>query len=136
MNNTIDNKEFVKLIQENKGIVFKICNSYCHNKEDREDLAQEIIYQLWRSCQTFRADLKFSTWMYKVALNVAISFNRKSKRVNTMVPLSEDLKNIEDENDDYENEYEKTRKLLHQFINELKELEKGTYNSFLRKKKL
>ena len=62
MDNQNNKKELVKLIQENKGIVFKICNSYCHNKGDREDLAQEIIYQLWKSGKTFHADQKFSTW--------------------------------------------------------------------------
>jgi len=130
-------KEFVKLIQENKGIVFKICNSYCHNKEDREDLAQEIIYQLWKSGKTFHADQKFSTWMYRVALNVAISFYRKSKSATALVSLKENLKDIEDndyENADYENEYEKTRKSLQKSINELKELDRALIILFLEAK--
>ena len=128
-------KEFVKLIQENKGIVFKICNSYCHNREDREDLAQEIIYQLWRSGKTFNADQKFSTWMYRVALNVAISFYRKSKSASTLVSFTENLKDIEDDEDaDYENEYEKTRRLLQKRINELKELDRALIILFLEAK--
>ena len=134
MDNHIDKKEFLKLIQENKGIVFKICNSYCHDKASREDLAQEIIYQLWRSIQTFHTDLKFSTWMYRVALNVAISFYRKNKRVTTTISLSENLKDIEDQYDDYEDEYEKTRKLLQRFINELKEFDRTLIILYLESK--
>ncbi len=134
MNNPIDRKEFVKLIQENKGIIFKICNSYCHNKEKREDLAQEIVYQLWRSSHSFHANLKFSTWMYRVALNVAISYYRKSKRSDTMVSLSDNLIDIENEDDDIEDEYEKNRKLLQQFINELKELDRTLIILFLEAK--
>ena len=135
MNNPIDRKEFVKLIQENKGIIFKICNSYCHNKEKREDLAQEIVYQLWRSCHTFHSDLKFSTWMYRVALNVAISYYRKSKRSDAVVSLSDNLKDIEDDDDDdIEDEYEKNRRLLQRFINELKELDRTLIILFLEAK--
>ena len=134
MDNQIDKKEFVKLIQENRGIIFKICNSYCHNKEKREDLAQEIVYQLWRSRHSFHSDLKFSTWMYRVALNVAISYYRKSKRSDTMVSLSENLKDIEDEYDDIEDEYEKNRKLLQRLINELKELDRTLIILFLEAK--
>lgn len=130
-------KELIKLIQENKGIVFKICNSYCHHREDREDLAQEIIYQLWRSGKTFHAEQKFSTWMYRVALNVAISFYRKRKSANALVYFTENLIDIEDndyKNVDYENEYEKTRKLLQKCINELTELDRALIILFLEAK--
>src|SRR5690242_174359 len=76
--NASPNKEiFTKLINENKGIVYKVCNTYCRNKNSRDDLAQEILYNLWKSFYSFRTDLKFSTWMYRIALNVAISFYRK-----------------------------------------------------------
>jgi RNA polymerase sigma-70 factor (ECF subfamily) len=71
MDNQNDLGEFVRLMWEHKGIVYKICNSYCNNREDREDLAQEITYQLWRSGHTFRAGQKFSTWMYRVAPSLA-----------------------------------------------------------------
>jgi RNA polymerase sigma factor (sigma-70 family) len=137
MNYQNNKRELVRLIQENKGIVFKICNSYCHDREDRKDLAQEIIYQLWRSAKTFHADQKFSTWMYKVALNVAISFYRKNKSANALVSFTENLKDIEDndyENAEYENEYESTRKLLQKCINELKELDRALIILFLEAK--
>ncbi len=72
--------ELLKLISENKGIIVKICNSYCQDGTDREDLAQEIIIQLWKSGMDFNPDFKFTTWVYRVALNVAISFYRKGKK--------------------------------------------------------
>jgi RNA polymerase sigma factor (sigma-70 family) len=70
-------REFTKLIRENKGIIYKICNTYCYGKDDRDDLAQEIIYNLWKSLNNFNPAFKFSTWMYRIALNVAISFYRR-----------------------------------------------------------
>ncbi len=60
--------EFLRLIEENKAILFKISNSYCPNRDDREDLIQEIIFQLWKSAQTFDTKRKFSTWMYRIAV--------------------------------------------------------------------
>ena len=61
MNIQPDKEKFVQLIQNNKGIIYKICNSYCNNKNDRDDLAQEIVYNLWKSFISFNPDLKFST---------------------------------------------------------------------------
>ena len=66
-------------MEEHKGILHKVCNSYCRNREDREDLAQEIAVHLWRSFGTFDGRCRFSTWMYRVSLNVAISFYRRER---------------------------------------------------------
>src|SRR5438874_123042 len=107
-------EEFLNLIQQNKGIIFKICNSYCHNKDDREDLAQEIIYQLWRSWHKFDPGYKFSTWMYRIALNVAITFYRKEKKSKDNIPITGHLVEIE-ESHDTSAEIEKNINLLQQF---------------------
>jgi len=135
MDNQNDLGEFVRLMQEHKRIVYKIGISYCSNREDREDLAQEIIYQLWRSGHTFRAGQKFSTWMYRVALNVAISFYRKRKSAQSVVAYQEHLADLADqeENDD-ENELEKARRKLQQCIRELKELDRALIILFLESK--
>ena len=129
-----DKEELVKLIQINKGIIFKICNLYCYNKDDREDLAQEIIYQLWRSGHTFQSDFKFSTWMYRVALNVAISFYRKNKSTQALVSFTGNITDIEDISDDSESEYEHRRIQLQHFIDELNELDKALMILFLEAK--
>ena len=117
-------KEFTRLIRENKGIIYKICNSYCADKDDRDDLAQEIIYNLWKSFNSFNPEFKFSTWMYRIALNVAISFYRQEKKFKNHDSISEGLIVFE-ENPEDKNEVENNLLLLQDFINELKEIDKA-----------
>lgn len=85
----MEEERFLGLIVENKGIILKICNAYCDNKTDREDLAQEIIYTLWKVRETYNPALKYTTWMYRVALNVAISFYRASAAYRKKLLLAE-----------------------------------------------
>lgn len=68
--------EFAQLLERHRGIVLKIAHSYCRDVEDRRDLAQEIAAQLWRALPAWDRARPFSTWMYRVALNVAISHAR------------------------------------------------------------
>jgi len=70
-------ERFQTVVDQHKKILYKVCNSYCRNRDDRDDLAQEIIIQLWRSFGKFDERYQFSTWMYRIALNVAISFYRR-----------------------------------------------------------
>ena len=79
----IDENEFVKLIQENDRIIHKVVGLYADSAEDKQDLFQETLLQLWKSSKSFRGEASFTTFMYKVALNVALSFNRKTKRMQT-----------------------------------------------------
>ena len=125
------NDQFIALIQQNKRILFKICNSYCRDRSDREDLAQEIVYQLWRSFATYNANFKFSTWMYRVALNVAISFYRKDRRQKNVHVLSENLIEIENEQED---DLEENIQRLQGFILELKELDRALILLYLEDK--
>jgi len=67
-----EKNRFLEQIEQNQDIVHKICCLYAANRDDRKDLSQEIICQLWKSYQSFRGDSKFTTWMYKVALNTAL----------------------------------------------------------------
>jgi len=73
-----ENKHFLSMLANNKGIIYKVANSYCKNVEDRNDLIQEITINLWKSWSKYNDKFKVSTWMYKIALNVAISFYRKT----------------------------------------------------------
>jgi RNA polymerase sigma factor (sigma-70 family) len=127
-----DREQFVRLIQDNRGIVFKICNSYCRNASDREDLAQEIIYQLWRSYAMFNATYTFSTWMYRIALNTAISFYRKEKTTASFSHITEHLVDIKEPEDNPATEQNIV--LLQQFINELKDLDKALVLLYLEEK--
>lgn len=81
-------RQFETLLQEHRGIVLKVASVYAHGSEDRSDLAQEIAVQLWRSFGGYDpARAKFSTWMYRVALNVAISHVRQAARDERLEPL-------------------------------------------------
>ena len=73
-------KEFISLLNQHQKIVFKVCNLYLDRHSDREDLFQEITLQAWKAYRNFRGDAKFSTWLYRVALNTAITYFRKEKR--------------------------------------------------------
>jgi len=74
------NDRFVQLLEEHKRILYKVASAYCADAEDRRDLVQEMVIQLWRSFPRYDDRLKFSTWMYRVAMNVAISFLRSEGR--------------------------------------------------------
>lgn len=75
---------FLELVEQNQDIIHKICGLYARNTDDRKDLSQEIVYQLWKSYQSFRGDARFTTWMYKVALNTALLNSRRNQsRVRT-----------------------------------------------------
>jgi len=80
---------FIQLLEENRGIIHKICLMYTFNLADKEDLYQEICLQLWRSFRTYRSESKFSTWLYRVALNTAISSVRKERRQVMTVQLDQ-----------------------------------------------
>jgi RNA polymerase sigma factor (sigma-70 family) len=76
----ITEDKFVNDINQNMGIIHKISNIYFIDADDRKDACQEILYQLWRSYPGFKGGSKFSTWMYKVALNTAITYSKKGSR--------------------------------------------------------
>jgi RNA polymerase sigma factor (sigma-70 family) len=123
--------DFLEIVESNKGIIFKICNSYCKNAVDREDLAQEIIFQLWKSWSTYNSSYKLSTWMYRVALNVAISFYRKEQKSAGAMPIEDHLFEIADDLQEGLNE---NLTALQQFINELKPLDKALMILYLEEK--
>ncbi len=75
---------FLEQIEEHTGIINKIVNLYADNTDDRQDLRQEILLQAWRSYGSFENRSKFSTWLYRVCLNTALVFHRKSKRMVTV----------------------------------------------------
>ncbi len=75
-----DEKTFISLFRQHQKIVYKVCHLYMDNAADREDLFQEITLQAWQAYQRFRGDALFSTWLYRVALNTAISYFKKEKK--------------------------------------------------------
>ncbi|MEQ1767571.1 MAG: RNA polymerase sigma factor, partial [Methylotenera sp.] len=72
------NQIFQELIEQHKGILFKVARTYCQDEDDRQDLIQEIMIQLWQSFHKYNEKFKISTWLYRISINVAISFYRKN----------------------------------------------------------
>jgi RNA polymerase sigma factor (sigma-70 family) len=133
MNSNEKTDLFLSVIQSNKGIVYKIANSYCINPEDRKDLIQEIIVQLWKSFDRYNVQYKYSTWIYRISLNVAISFYRKDNhRKKGSSTLSDSIINIVETSN--ASETEENIGFLHQFISELKELDKALILLYLEEK--
>lgn len=115
---------FLKLIDAHKRLIYKIVHAYCKNKALHKDLTQEIILQLWSSFDQYNGKTKMSTWIYRIALNTAISFYRKglqaSKYSTEYLPQHENVLVIEPIAAGSPN-----LALLHQFIQELKEMDKA-----------
>ena len=126
-------KEFLQIIQKNQGIIHKVCNIYCDQEDDRRDLFQEIVAQLWRSFPSFREESKVSTWMYRVALNTAITTFKKRKRRPDQNRLTYENFQLEDEG--YNTETEEQIKSLHKAVNNLTGIEKSIVLLFLENKK-
>ncbi|MEX2230630.1 MAG: RNA polymerase sigma factor [Cyclobacteriaceae bacterium] len=125
-------KQFLDMINTHRGIIYKVCHLYGKEKDFKEDLFQEIVLQLWRSFPTFRNQSKLSTWMYRVALNTAISQFRKDIKKPERLQLSRaefqipDISFAQDEN---ENSF-----MLNQAIQQLTRIEKALIMLYLDEK--
>lgn len=77
-------KSYLQKIEEHKGIILKVVNLYADDLEDRKDLYQEIVFQSWSAYERFEGNAKFSTWLYRISLNVALTFLKKRKKATTL----------------------------------------------------
>lgn len=130
---TVENKLFFqKIIEQHKGIVFKVAHTYCKNENNRQDLIQEILIQIWQSIHRYNEKYSITTWLYRISLNVAISYYRKNAlRIQNHIPLNEQVYNITDSDI---NEKEQQMILLEKFINALKEIDKALMLLYLEEK--
>ncbi len=125
-------ESFTRIIKENEGVIFKITTIYTQNGQDQKDLYQEIVYQLWKSFDSFRNESKISTWMYRIALNTAISQLKKSKKHSNTSGIDQVvLKQTEN----YDTEFENRLKMVYKHIHQLNILEKGLILLLLEGKK-
>ena len=116
--------KFIEVIRQNKKLIFKVCNAYCHYPEDRKDLIQDVIIKLWQSFDKYDNKYKLSTWMYRIALNTAISHYRSSfKRQTSTVSIHDMLIDFADENDRFE--LDNNVQQLYRFINRFDEMNKA-----------
>ena len=126
-------KEFIQIITENQGIIHKVCSIYCDLEEDRRDLFQEILVQLWKSYPSFRSESKFSTWMYRVALNTAITSFKKDIRQPDKSAVS--FENLQLAEEVYDTRTEDQIKILNEAVSQLTGVEKSIILLFLEDKK-
>ena len=124
--------QFVSQLEANQNIVHKVCSIYTDNREAHNDLFQEIAIQLWKAYPRFRGDSKFSTWMYRVALNTAITLYRKSKKLPRTQDFDAVLYRVRAEY--YDPSEEQQLNLMYSAIRELGDIDKALIFLYLEDK--
>ena len=125
-------KEFIELINNNRALILKVCNLYCGDTESRRDLFQEVVLQVWKSFPGFRKEAANSTWIYRIALNTAISnFRKESKRPakQALDITAFEIPDMSDAANNHEN-----MNILNRAIKELTEIEKAIILLYLDEK--
>lgn len=124
--------KFLTDFEKNQNIAHKICRVYTTNRDAHNDLFQEITIQLWKNYPKFRGDAKFSTWMYRVALNTAISLYRKTTRMVKTQDISDVAYKIS--SIDYDDTEEVQLKSLYKAIHQLNDIDKALIFLYLEDK--
>lgn len=126
------NDQFEQIIAQHKGILFKVARIYCSRADDRDDLVQDMMIQVWRALPSYNDRFALTTWLYRIALNVAISDYRKNaRRMHFSEPIT--AQTIDAATDKL-SEKEQTLQQLEQFIQELNELDKALILLYLEEK--
>lgn len=123
---------FVEELEKNQNIVHKVCRIYTNNQEAHNDLFQEITIQLWKAYPKFRGDSKFSTWMYRVGLNTAITLYRKRKQ--SIKTETFDAFQYKIKSEPYDDTEEEQLKLLYKAVHQLNDIEKALVFLYLEDK--
>lgn len=118
MNKQTVDKEFISLIQQNEGIIFKVASFYADIENPIGDMYQEIVLNLWKGYPSFRGESKYSTWIYRIALNTCVSFFRRKKVKPEYVENLPDIKDITNNKDEQIKE-------LYRLINKLGKIERA-----------
>jgi RNA polymerase sigma factor (sigma-70 family) len=113
----------LQILKDHKGILIKIIRSYCKNQDDWKDLEQEIIVQIWKSLKSYDPQYKMSTWIYRIALNVAISHYRRDKKRQGDTPIEDVIFTLTEETS--HDEHQEKVDLLYRFIGNLNEFDKA-----------
>lgn len=116
-------ESFLQLIEAHKGIILKVCHGYCHQAATRDDLAQEIIYQAWKSHPRYKPAYRYSTWLYRIALNVAVAHYREMRRMHQWIALGENHLHIQEPAT--QEEQKEGQQFLQSFMEGLKPLDRA-----------
>jgi RNA polymerase sigma factor (sigma-70 family) len=123
-------KQFEGLLRENELLIYKVCRLYAYSYADRQDLFQEIVIQLWKAFPKFNGESKFSTWLYRVAINTAITGLRKQRNF----VVSYEPSALPQPIDDNANLEEEQLRQLHRAINQLNQVEKAIVMLYMENK--
>lgn len=118
-------EQFENLLERHRGIVLKVANTYCRHAEDRRDLAQEIAAQAWKAFAAWDAARPFSTWLYRIALNVAISFARSSGHPARQALALDELEGEPTQDDEASRESDDSIRALYSVIAQLDPLNRA-----------
>jgi RNA polymerase sigma-70 factor (ECF subfamily) len=125
-------KDFIDLLNKHRGIIYKICNLYCNEQGYKKDLFQEIVLQLWKAFPSFREEAQITTWMYRIALNTAISNFRKESKKPQQHPVS--LQDFQIPDTSYLADKNDNLTMLMQAINHLSKVKKAIILLYLDEK--
>ena len=126
---SLTEKAFLDIIRQHERLIHKICHTYAHDNSAKQDLFQEIILQVWRSFKSFRNESKISTWIYRIALNTALTQQRRSKSKVTLSFFGSLNEDKAEENDGAN--YQENLSHLYGSIAKLTELEKAIVMLYL-----
>lgn len=123
-------KDFLEKIEKHKGVVFKISKMYMDNFADQKDLFQEITFQAWKAFPKFEGRSEFSTWLYRIALNTAITFLKSEKKRGFIE--NKETQNLNIKYDEYDEEKEKNLQKMYGAIYQLNEIDKALIFYYLQ----
>lgn len=116
----VKEKQFEELVKQYKRTIYSVCYMFSRDKEEINDLFQEILVRLWLGFDQFEQRSSVSTWVYRIALNTAINSDKRAKRRPQTVPLSTDI----DPYDPQDSSFEQIRQ-LYALINQLDVMDRG-----------
>jgi RNA polymerase sigma-70 factor (ECF subfamily) len=123
--------DFLKEVSDCQAMLHQVCNVYSSSKEEKEDLFQEVLYQLWKSYPSFERKSKFSTWLYRVALNTAITYYGKIRKLSGHELHVEDFPDLNEESRGADQRIDE----MYKAINKLGKIDKALILLFLEDKK-
>jgi len=126
MHKTDIDKDFVTMVRQNEGIIYKVASFYADDDQPISDLYQEVVLNLWKAYPSFRGESKISTWIYRIALNTCVSFFRRTKSRPTYVDITMDVPDVQDNNEEI--------KELYRLINMLGKIERALVLLYLDEK--
>lgn len=116
-------QEFLQKMEKHKGIIFKISKMYMDSRDDRDDLFQEITYQVWKAYPNFKGQSEFSTWLYRIALNTAIVFLKTEKKRNWI--RQDDFSGYAIAQEEFDSEKEEKLNAIYKAIRQLSPIDKA-----------